>query len=49
MSSTYLLYKIGLDNQIGQSNIHCSSEWHKNKLAKNGPNGEPIATPSICL
>ena len=45
VSSTYLLYKLG-------SLFPCasfSSMEHIKVLAISGPNGEPIAMPSICL
>ena len=29
--------------------MHCFSKWHKNAFTRIRPNGEPIATPSICL
>ena len=32
-----------------ESNNFFVSIWAKKKLANVGPNGDPIATPSICL
>ena len=44
VSSTYL-------NQSEGQNLlfinHFSSKWHMKMLARTGPNGEPMATPSI--
>ena len=44
VSSTYL-------NQSEGQNLlfinHFSSKWHMKMLAKTGPKGEPMATPSI--
>ena len=48
ISSTYLLYIDGLNLSRHFSN-HFPSWWTKNALAKIGPSGEPIETPSICL
>ena len=44
VSSTYLLYRLGSLLSLASF----SSSEHKNALALRGPNGEPIATPSIC-
>ena len=48
VSSTYLLYKTGLKSG-GHSFSHFLSQWHIKALARVGPSGLPIATPSICL
>ena len=34
---------------LGQSGSHLLSKLHIKMLAKTGPNGDPIATPSTCL
>ena len=46
--STFVLYEIDLW-PIGQPDIHCSSKWHKNTLARVVANGEPISTLYFCL
>ena len=47
VSSTYLLYKAGLKSKR-QFWSHRVSWKQRKILAKEGPNGLPIATPSIC-
>ena len=48
MSSTWRLYNTRLKS-LGQSRSHILSKLHIKMLAKAGPNGDPIATPSACL
>src|SRR5678816_3133914 len=45
-SSTYRLYISGLKSK-GQVSSHVLSSKLKKELAREGPRGEPIATPSI--
>ena len=48
ISSPYLLKTLGKISG-GHSDSYCFLKWHKNAFAGIRPNGETIATPSICL
>ena len=48
MSSTHFIETL-VKISGAHSENHYVSKWHKNVLVRVGPNGAPIATPSVCL